>query len=200
MAVFGTSLSPGTGESPLTPLPLSMAGVTCSIDGVPAAFYYASPTQLNIQIPYETVAGGTSFLTVMSFNGTMATISFRVQAAAPGIFTFEGGAPVPFTTAKRGDIIFLFITGAGAVTPAIADGASPSLSTPVTSLPAPTGKVTLSVGGVNANVLFDGIPYFLVGVMQINYVVPSNAPLGMQPVVVSIGSFSSVPVMLNVTD
>jgi len=57
----------------------------------------------------------------------------------------------------------------------------------------------VTVGNVNAPIQFAGIPWLLVGVVQINYQIPATAPLGMQPVVVAIGQVPSEPAQLNVT-
>jgi uncharacterized protein (TIGR03437 family) len=46
--------------------------------------------------------------------------------------------------------------------------------------------------------LFAGIPTGLVGMTQIDFAVPANAPLGPQPVVVTVGSVSAPPVTLTV--
>ena len=55
------------------------------------------------------------------------------------------------------------------------------------------------MGGLNAPIAFIGIPSGLVGVTQVNFTVPSNATLGSQPVVVKIGTASSPPVNITVT-
>jgi len=58
----------------------------------------------------------------------------------------------------------------------------------------------VTVGGVaDPQPLFVGIPTWSAGVTQINFTVPANAPLGPQPVVVTVGGVASPPVMLNVT-
>ncbi|MBZ5607510.1 MAG: hypothetical protein LAP38_04580 [Acidobacteriia bacterium] len=44
-----------------------------------------------------------------------------------------------------------------------------------------------------------GIPPGLVGVTQINFQIPPDAPLGAQPVVVTVGDVPSAPVTLTVT-
>ena len=59
--------------------------------------------------------------------------------------------------------------------------------------------VTVTVGGVEAPVQFDGIPSGLVGVTQINYQVPDSAGTGTQPVVVTVGGVSSVAASLRIT-
>jgi uncharacterized protein (TIGR03437 family) len=48
------------------------------------------------------------------------------------------------------------------------------------------------------NFQFLGIPPGLVGVTQINFDVPSNAPLGKQQVVVTVGGVASQPATFTV--
>ena len=86
----------------------------------------------------------------------------------------------------------LYLTGAGAVSPAIATGAAPAAGTLVSQLPAPVQARSVSIGGVAAVIEFAGIPTSLVGVMQINVRIPATAPLGTQSVIVTIGGVASV--------
>ena len=58
---------------------------------------------------------------------------------------------------------------------------------------------TVSVGGVGASIQFAGIPTALVGVTQINLRIPTTAPLGTQPVVVTVGGIASAPATITVT-
>jgi len=180
------------------PLPSTLVGVSAAINGVAAPLYYVSPGQLNIQIPYETATNSAAVLTVNN-NGQAASATFRVAAAAPGIFTDQNGAPVPDTSASRGHVITMFITGDGAVSPPLATGATPAAGTPVGNLPKPTQAVTVTVGGVKASIQFIGIPSGLAGVTQINYQVPAQIATGTAAVVVTVGGVSSAPANLNVT-
>jgi len=82
----------------------------------------------------------------------------------------------------------MFVTGEGDVAPALATGASPKAGTASTSLPAPVLPATLTIGGIPATIDFIGVPPGLAGVTQINFTVPANAPLGVQPVVLTIGA------------
>jgi len=197
LSVFGTNLAPGTQSASSLPLPANMQGVTATINGVTAPLYFVSPGQLNVQIPYETATNGTAILTVNN-NGQSTTANFRPGAAAPGIFTDSNGAPVPNTSASRGQVVTLFITGDGALSPSLATGATPSASTPVSSLPKPTQSVTVTVGGVNANIQFIGVPSGLAGATQINYQVPNTAPAGNDAVVVTVGGVASAAATLRV--
>ena len=143
------------------------------MNGEVAPLYFVSPAQLNVQIPYEVPVGGSIQLSVNN-NGQVTSQSFSVEAAAPAIFTDQSGAVVPSATAARGQTVTLFLTGAGVVTPAIATGAAPAASTAVASLPVPVANTSVTIGGVAATIQFAGIPYGLVGVVQINCQVPTR--------------------------
>lgn len=198
LSVFGTQLAPSTASAAAVPLPTNLAGVSATVNGVTAPLYYVSPGQLNIQIPYETQANTTATLTVNN-NGQTASSNFRVASAAPGIFTDSTGAPVPNGSAAHGQIVTLYVTGDGAVSPALATGSSPAPGTPVGNLPKPAQTVTLTIGGVQAPIQFIGIPSGLVGVTQINYQVPAQAATGTDSVVVTVGGVASPPANLRVT-
>lgn len=131
----------------------------------------------------------------------MASFTFPISAAAPGTFTDPNhpGALVPYSTGKRGDTLLAFITGEGLVAPVLATGASPFIATPLSLLPQPLLPVAVTVGGVAAQIAFAGIPPGLAGATQINFVVPDNAPLGLQSVVVTVGGVASPPASVTIT-
>ena len=197
VSVYGTAMADYAQASSVIPLPTYLAGFEAYVNNVPAPIYYVSPGQVNIQIPYETTPGQ---MTLMVGNPWVnVNYNIQVTAAAPGIFQTNGTIDAPFSTAARGQISTLFITGEGQTNPAVADGMTPDPSTPVSQLPKPQLPVTLTVGGQPASIMFVGIPSGLVGVTQINYQVPANAPLGVQPVVVTVGSAASPAANLTVT-
>lgn len=198
LTVFGAQFAPAAASAASVPLPGQLSGVSATINGVTAPLYYVSPGQLNIQIPYATAVNANALLTV-STNGQNTSASFRIAAAAPGIFTNAAGAPVPSTSATRGQVATLYITGEGLVSPAIATGSAPASGTPIANLPKPQQAVSVTVGGVGALVQFAGIPAGLVGVSQINYQIPSGVALGPQAVVVTVGGVSSQAATLTVT-
>ena len=174
--VFGRNLADSAESAPAVPLPFSLAGASVTVNGAPAPLYYASPTQLNIQIPYETAAG-TAILGV-NHRGQVASYLFEVQASAPGIFVGSSGELVPTSSGAPGGSLPLFVTGVGDVMPMLDTGDPPANGTPVNKLPAPRLPLSLTVGGVEITPLFVGIPCGLVGVTQINFTVPPNVPRG----------------------
>jgi len=197
VSVFGTNLAAsGTKEQSSTlPLPLTMGGVSATVNGVAAPLLYVSPSQLNIQIPYETTTG--TALLAVSNNGLVATNSFSVSPSAPGLFTQnqQGTGPITATSSGgRGQQFALYVTGAGEVSSPIATGAVPT----GTQVPVPLLPVSVTVGGVAAVLDYVGLPSWSVGTLQVNFTVPPNAPLGPQPVVVTVGTVSS-PVAVTFT-
>jgi uncharacterized protein (TIGR03437 family) len=198
MSVFGSGLANSTKVASAVPLPVSIDGVSATVNGVPAALYFISPGQLNIQVPYETAVG--SALLGINNNGRVASASFNVKATAPGIFTAANGSVVPISSARPGDPVFLYITGDGDTTPHLATGASPAYGTPYNQLPAPLGGISMSVANIPVTPFFVGIPSGLVGATQINFNVPSNAPLGLQSVIVTVGGVASKAAALNITN
>ncbi|MGA2119876.1 MAG: protease pro-enzyme activation domain-containing protein, partial [Bryobacteraceae bacterium] len=199
LSVFGSQLSPATQSASTVPLPLSTSGVAVLVNGIAAPLYYVSPGQLNVQIPYEATANSTAVLSVNN-NGQVTTQSFQVAAAAPGIFTNSADALLPTATAAVGQEIALYITGVGAVFPAVSDGAAPAASTVLADLPMPVQPTTVTIGGAVAKVDFIGIPSGLVGVTQINVQVPNGISTGAQPVVVTVGGVASAPATITITN
>jgi uncharacterized protein (TIGR03437 family) len=196
ISIYGNELSSGILSATAFPLPGFLAGFQATINGVTAPIYYVSPGQVNLQIPYETQPGSATLTLWTAFDST--TYRFQVASAAPGIFTFADGSINPTRTATRGQTVTLFLTGEGQVTPTLATGTSPAAATPLAQLPRPRQSVSVTVGGVPAQTTFVGIPSGLVGVTQVNYTIPTTAPLGAQPVVVTIGTTSSPPANITV--
>jgi uncharacterized protein (TIGR03437 family) len=199
IAVYGTQLAPERTAIVASeiPLPFTMGGVSATVNGVSAPFYYASPSQIDVQIPYEAGVGPATL--AVNNNGQVAVIPLTIASTAPGMFGLWTPSGSHATIAQQGAVLVTYTTGEGDVTPSLATGATPSSGTPVSLLPKPRQAVSVTVGGVAASTIFVGIPSGLVGVTQINFTVPANAPLGLQPVVITVGAVSSPPVNLTVT-
>ena len=195
LSAFGTQLAPGTVVAADLPLPLTLSGVSATINGITAPLYFISPGQLNVQVPYE-VGIGPAVLAVNN-NGKIATFLFQVAMVAPGLFANDGFLAYN-PSGSQGQTLLAFITGDGDLTPTLATGATPAATTVVSRLPRPRQTVTMTVGGVPATIAFIGVPSGLSGVTQINFTVPPDAPLGDQPVVVTVGGVDSPVVKLTV--
>jgi uncharacterized protein (TIGR03437 family) len=202
LTIFGSSLAPSPLSASSVPLPATMAGVAVTLNGQSVPLLYVSPGQLNVQIPYEAAVGAPATLEVNN-NGRVTSTTFFLAAAAPGIFyaaqsgTIANGLPSGIAPAQT---TTLYLTGAGPVSPVIADAAAPASTTAPGALPAPSGNVTVTVGGITSPSLpFVGITPGLVGVVQINFEVPASVPAGTQPVIVTVGGKASAAANLVVT-
>jgi uncharacterized protein (TIGR03437 family) len=129
----------------------------------------------------------------------VASFPFPVAPAAPGLFTAADGSLTPSATARQGQTATAYITGDGDTTTFLITGASPPSGATTAKLPRPKLPVTVTVGGLAATVSFAGVPIGLVGISQVNFTVPAAAPLGVQPVVVSVGGVKTQTGRLTVT-
>lgn len=199
LSVFGTQLANSPQVVSTLPLPYSASGVSVTVNGLAAPLLYISPGQLNIQVPYE-VGAGPAVMGVNN-NGQIAGFQFQIAPSAPGIFADAKGnlAPASSATQPQGGITTLYLTGAGEVSPQISTAFAPPSGTSVSYLPAPLLPLSVTVGGIPAFVYFAGIPSSLVGTTQVNFQVPETAPLGVQPLVVTVNGVQSKAVNLTVT-
>jgi len=196
----------------------SLSNVSVTIDGKSCPMVYVSQNQISVQVPYEVTIGANKQVVVT--NGTQtANTTVTTAATAPGIFTVNGSgtgqaAALNYDSATQqytlnsatnlatiGSVVVLYLTGEGIyISPPLSGGASDTgyivpnpLNNPPTMNPAPT----VSIGGQNADTtnpaFYAGpIPGSMMGLLQINAVVPAGATTGTAvPVVVTIGGNST---------
>ena len=178
LTIFGQNLA--TASHALTSaelvngnLPVTLSGVSVKINNQAAFLTYVSPTQLNIQAPADTSLGSVP-VTITNAAGTPDVTIATLAAEMPGLFKIgnyaaavraDGTVVSGTIAAKPGDIISLYGTGFGASNPAVAPGVLIQTAVPLTS------AVTVTIGGVNAQVAFAGLS--AAGLNQINVTVPA---------------------------
>jgi uncharacterized protein (TIGR03437 family) len=190
LSVFGLKLSNATASATGAFLPYSLAGVSAAVNGIAAPIAFVSPTQVNIQVPYE--AGTGPGVIGINNNGQIAGLPIRIAAAAPGIFAD------PSATVKRGGVTTLLLTGAGETINLMATGRTQSANTPLVGLDKPVLPITVTVGGVTAFLQSASLAGGQFGTVQVTVVVPATVGLGSQPVVVTVGGASSPPASITV--
>ena len=190
VAIFGQGLGPASGVGATVNadgyLPTSLAGVSVTFSGTPAPMLYAGANQINAVVPFE-VTGQTD-VQVQYQGVTSAAVPMQV-GDEPAVFTWgaagtgqaaalnqDGSLNSPSNPAARGSIVSLWGTGFGAMSPPYPDGliVSGALSQLVLA-------PNVYVGGLSvpATIQYAGqAPGFVAGAVQINFVVPQDAPTG----------------------
>jgi uncharacterized protein (TIGR03437 family) len=197
ISLFGTQLATFTQQANRRPLPYTMAGASATVNGIPAPLHYVSPGQINLQIPYEAGAGPATI--AVNNGGQIAAYPVNIGVTAPGLFGIWDPQGRPVTSVQQGQTYSAYITGEGDVTPTLASGATPPAGTALTKLPKARQPLSVTIGGIPADLPFWGISSGLVGVTQINFTVPASAPAGPQPFVVNVGGAPSQELTVNVT-
>ena len=138
VTVFGANLAGPTMQAG-APYPLTLGGVTVTVNNIAAPIYLVSANQVNFLVPYA-VTGTTASVVVKNSTGTSNTVTLPLSATSPGIYSVDfSGAGYGVilhadyslvsvnSPASVGETVLVYLTGLGAVTPKVADGiAAPS--------------------------------------------------------------------------
>jgi uncharacterized protein (TIGR03437 family) len=192
VSLFGTALASTQAAAPSLPLPSSLNGTVVTVNGLAAPLFYASPTQINYQLPTG-LTGLSEASLVVSVNGVVSpAVTINLFVDSPGIFTLNQqgtgqGAILISQTGQiagpsgqdsrpvmRGEYISIYCTGLGPVTHAPADG-SPAPSSPLSDT---VSVPTVVIGGQVVPVQFSGLAPNFTGLYQVNVQVPANSPTG----------------------
>lgn len=203
IAVNGSGLGPAIGVglvfTPEGLLSTTLSGTRAFFDEYAAPLLYVSAGQVNAIVPYE-VAGRNTVQVVVEKQGIRSqSYTVQISPAAPGIFTAtqngRGQGAIlnedsnyngPAIPAARGSIVQIFGTGEGVTQP---PGATGSVTLTRRAI---TGRVTATVGGLPAEVMFAGAaPQAIAGLFQVNVRIPQDALTGDVPIVLNIGGTNS---------
>ncbi len=210
ISIFGSNLG-ATGSASTTPLPLSIGGACVTVNNTSIPLLYVSPTQINAQLPFA-VAPGNATVAIRNRNtGKVSNgVTVRVVQSTPAIFTAvdnigETVAAIfhasnntlvtPANQATRDEVLTMYLTGLGAVTPSVTTGAATPLA-PLSETPA---KPQVCIGQFSNGTLesdyvvsFSGLAPGFVGLYQINFTVPGDRVQSQAaPVVVTLGTSCS---------
>ncbi len=191
VAIMGSNLAPDTrqwqsGDFTNGRMPMTLDGVSVTLNGRPAFMYYISPVQLNILTPPDLEPGPVTV--IVCYNGT-ASAPVTVQAAEYSPSFFVTGArpyvlathtngqligptdlyPGSSTPARPGETIVVYANGCGATNVPVVSG-SPAQSGILPVLP------NIQIGGQPATVTFAGL--ISPGLYQLNLIVPDDVTAG----------------------
>jgi uncharacterized protein (TIGR03437 family) len=201
--IFGSNLADSTQQAAGFPLPHSLAGATVYINQASVPLLYVSETQINFQVPGN-LAAGTANMYVSRDGGQSAIFQFTVVGSSPGIFqdtsnhaiaqnpdssTNSASAPV-----ASGAVLVVYLTGQGALSTSVADGAA----TPNSPLSSATATATATIGGTSATVQFLVLTPGFTGLAQANILVPALATAD-YPLVITVGGYVSASAQISVS-
>ncbi len=158
------------------------------MNGTISPVVFASSNRITAQIPWN--AGGSASLILRTPGGASDIVRVRIVPNAPGVFLSGSAGPVSGIATiiraannelvtvsnpiHRGDDLVIYATGLGITNPEVPVGA-PAPFEPLAHA-VNTPKITL--GGVTLSVLFAGLTPGLIGVYQVNVLVPRSVPIG----------------------
>jgi uncharacterized protein (TIGR03437 family) len=200
MAVLGTNLSGTNQATSEVPLPTVIGDSCLTVNGAPTHLLFVSPTQVNAQVPSQ--VSGNVALVMHTPGGVSNTFFLTLSTGAPAVFlmTLDGVENVPaivrwnnglVVTATnpvhRDDILTIYLTGLGAVSPAVNDGDAGQVDPLSTTIINPVVRI----GGLDAQVLFSGLVPGMPGAYVLNVSVPSSTPQGLSvPLTITLNDFT----------
>jgi uncharacterized protein (TIGR03437 family) len=208
---YGTGLATGQPASAPYIWPTTISGTSVSIvdatgTTTQAPLLYVSSTEVDYQIP-DTVALGPATVTVTAGDGTTASGPVNLVPYAPGLFAVNSAglsasyADCVSASGQQSTVLtFQVVNGAVVAVPLNLKACQETVlelwGTGIDAATASTVEVT--IGGLDATVLYAGPQGIYPGVDQVNVVIPQSlAGGGNVPVVLSIGGVTSNTV--NVT-
>ncbi len=203
VVLYGTNLAPSFQAASTLPLPTTLNGVQVTVNGVPAPFYYVSPTQISVVIPYSayyTVSSGFPIarIVVTNSSGTSNAVTEFFNLSTPGVFTQNAsglGAPSVYhatangfvavtnsNPAQPGETVVAYLSGLGATVPSVTEGSA----APASPLANTVNGFDVLVGGTevcgaesNATPCpYVGLAPYLANVYQFNIPIPSTQASG----------------------
>jgi trimeric autotransporter adhesin len=212
ITLFGSNLAQSQGTASSVPLPLNLAGSSLLLAGKSAPLLFANNGQVNAIVPYGVAVNTPQQVVVSSSSSISVPQSVILAAAAPGIFTVNasgqgqgiivgvdanGNQPIADAAnpVKAGQPIVIYCTGLGEVNPAVPTGTA----APLTQISKTIEPISVTVGGITADVLFSGLTPGFVGLYQVNATVPTGVAPGSQvPVTLTGAGQQSMPVTIAV--
>ncbi|MEO8126270.1 MAG: IPT/TIG domain-containing protein [Bryobacteraceae bacterium] len=216
ITLFGADIGPGT-PGILTDADsdgfadTSLGTMTATVDGIAAPLVYVSQNQITLQVPYEVTQGAGKVLSLTKGASPAITTTVMISPTAPGIFCINGSGTGPMAAlnfnatsgmytvntsanaAKVGDTIVIFATGEGDYATAISPRTGLIFPPTAPPLPQVNPLPIVNIGGAAATVSYAGPSVgTLLGVVQLNVVVPAGTTLGAAvPVSITIGGVAS---------
>jgi uncharacterized protein (TIGR03437 family) len=191
VSIFGQNLSVRQSVPKQFPLPAQIDGMSVTVNGAPAPILFASPGQVNVQIPYGITGNVT--IQVTTPNG-LTTKTVAIAPTAPSILAVVSGNALVSAAnpAVSGGYVTVYAIGLG----------TPQASCPAGQASASANAVMASVqvmlGTTALQPAYAGLAPGFAGLNQVNVQIPAETSSKMYTLQLIAGGVSSTPVSINV--
>jgi uncharacterized protein (TIGR03437 family) len=209
-SLFGVGLSEGVTGTEMAGGVLDFRGMSVKVGGIAAPILTVTrgeEEQINFQVPFQIATGQTTTVELNNNGSVLSVSGVPVFSSQPGIFMVGAGATsvgaivhppdfslvTPEKPAAKGEVVALFFTGGGLLTPAVATGVPGPVPAAEMALP-----ITVKVAGNDAPISFKGYAPGLLGVYQLNFTIPTTSACGPQPLNLSVAGSDSPGISIAV--
>jgi uncharacterized protein (TIGR03437 family) len=179
------------------PLPRKLGDTEVLLAGKTVPLFYVSSGQANLQVPAGQ-APGQVLAEVRVAGQVVARNSVTVIPSAPGVFAVanqDGRANTAILPAHPGELLHIYGTGQGPVTPPVDDGVA-APSQPLSTTP---NSPNVFLGDRQLAILYNGLAPGFAGVWQLDVAIPKDVPTGPSLVLSVMNGVTSNPVSVAVT-
>jgi uncharacterized protein (TIGR03437 family) len=163
ITITGDRLTSGSFfDAATTPIPVRLAGTHVEVNGISAPLFSIRPDRLLLQLPANLPPGQSTSLTVSSVNRSSPPVPIVIESVAPAIVA----------ATRTGDAVVIYVSGLGPTDLPLREG----LPAPTTTLLRTLVQPSVWVADQPATVFFSGLVPGLVGLYQINVLVPTGVP------------------------
>jgi uncharacterized protein (TIGR03437 family) len=206
LTIYGRDLSEAAESAGAAVLPLSLEQVTVSFDvpsaglSLPGRLFYVSPSQVNVQVPWELQGQSSAIIKVSLGDVSGRLYELPLSRFSPGIFEYTGaGRRLAAALDENSNLITAANPARpGAVIQLYANGLGPVSNRPESGRPAAAQPLSrteseplVTIDGRRATVLFSGLAPGFAALYQINVAVPVDTPSGANTVTISVGGATS---------
>jgi uncharacterized protein (TIGR03437 family) len=212
VSIFGSLLSQGSVSAPALPLTNTLSGTTVTIAGRSLPLLFAGPNQVNAMIPYDLPINATHQLVVQRGTAISIPQPVSVLSSQSGVFTKDltgNGAGIVVRATADGteavvstdnpahvfDALVIYCAGLGDVDPRQIAGQQATFA----PLSQTIDTVKVTIGGIDAPVVFAGLTPGFTGLYQVNAYVPVGVTPGDNvPLIITQAGRTSPPVSIAV--
>jgi uncharacterized protein (TIGR03437 family) len=191
--IFGSGLSSQTTPATVIPLLTTLNNTSVLIGGTQVPLYFVSAGQINAELPVGLSLSCCQSVVVV--NNGVPSLPDQIAATPvdPGVAVFadstliaqrsDGSLVDAAHPAKPGEFLVMYLVGMGATNP---PGVTGMLATG--PLQPTVVQPTVTIGNLPTSLIFAGLTPGGIGLYQINFQVPTNAPAGMLDVLIQQGT------------